>query len=106
MAGYGLGIADERRRSSFGTIRVRSGEPGPDAARPGARSRRHQLRRQDEAHREAAALSAANLERSDFAGATLQAANLTGANLLKADLAGTRFCQTVMPDGSEDNSGC
>jgi len=42
----------------------------------------------------------------------LSGANLTGANLEKVDnfdtanTTNTKFCRTIMPDGSMNNSGC
>ncbi|MFY9219087.1 MAG: pentapeptide repeat-containing protein [Candidatus Nanopelagicales bacterium] len=35
-----------------------------------------------------------------------QNADLSGANLSFADLTGAVFCNTTMPDGSTNNSGC
>ena len=62
-------------------------------------------------------LYAANLTRENLTGAWLSGVNLTDANLTGADLTdaenfntanttGAKFCKTVMPDGSTNNSGC
>src|SRR5438477_82706 len=58
-----------------------------------------------------AALTRANLSRADLKHANLSYANLTLANLARADLSGAvlmgaRFCNTTMPDGSQNNSDC
>jgi len=60
-------------------------------------------------------LSGANLIGADLELANLFKANLTNTNLTKASLEIARnfntadttvFCRTIMPDGSENNSGC
>ena len=61
-------------------------------------------------------LSGANLAGADLSGASLQGAILGDACLVDADLSGADvdgvlfdeviFCRTIMPDGSENNSGC
>jgi len=62
-------------------------------------------------------LTGANLAGADLTRANLQEANLTRADLSKAKLkdaeyfftvetAGAKFCKTIMPDGSSNNSGC
>ena len=62
-------------------------------------------------------LTGANLAEADLTRANLQEANLTRADLSKAKLkdaeyfftvetAGAKFCKTIMPDGSSNNSGC
>ena len=56
-------------------------------------------------------LTGANLNQTILRGAQLEGAdltgaNLTGANLTRADLTGTIFCETKMPDGTKNNSGC
>ncbi|MBM3543532.1 MAG: pentapeptide repeat-containing protein, partial [Alphaproteobacteria bacterium] len=56
-------------------------------------------------------LREANLTGADLSGADLSHANLQDANLAKAMLDGTRlggakFCGTIMPDGSTNDSGC
>jgi uncharacterized protein YjbI with pentapeptide repeats len=53
-----------------------------------------------------ARLQHANLRRADLHGARLHLANLTGANLTGANLSNVYFCQTIMPNGSKNNSGC
>jgi hypothetical protein len=66
---------------------------------------------------QASNLSQANFTLADLSGANLRAANLRGACLVGADLmsaivdestrfTGAIFCQTTMPDGSVNNSGC
>ena len=42
----------------------------------------------------------------DLTGTDLSDATLTDANLTRADLTGTIFCETKMPDGTKNNSGC
>ena len=71
----------------------------------------------------AANLRGANLSGANLTGATLTGADLTGANLTNADLTatnltdaktffiptsvkGAKFCRTIMPNGSVNNSGC
>jgi hypothetical protein len=56
-------------------------------------------------------LTGAQLAKGDFQGASLEGACLVGANLYEADLDGADldgaiFCQTLMPDGSINDSGC
>lgn len=52
-------------------------------------------------------LSGADLQGSDLGGACLVGANLEGAKLgPSVDLDGAIFCNTVMPDGSRNDSGC
>ena len=56
-------------------------------------------------------LSDANLYKADLSGADLSRADLSradlsGANLNDAKLDGAKLCQTKMPDGKENNSGC
>ncbi len=48
-----------------------------------------------------AILYSANLRGADLTGAVLYSANLTGA-----DLTGAILCQTLMPEGKFNNSGC
>ena len=52
-----------------------------------------------------------NLVGADLTGANLAGSNMTDANLSKAILVDTNFegaifCQTIMPEGTEDNTGC
>ena len=68
-------------------------------------------------------LRGANLSGANLTGATLTRADLTGANLTNANLTatnlsgaktffiptsikGAKFCRTIMPNGSVNNSGC
>jgi hypothetical protein len=52
-------------------------------------------------------LRGANLQGADLGGACLVGADLEGAKLgASVDLDGAIFCNTVMPDGNIDNSGC
>ena len=56
-------------------------------------------------------LTEARLDGANLTGAKLKEANLTdaslfAANLDGADTTGAIFCQTFMPDGSKNNSGC
>ena len=56
-------------------------------------------------------LRGANLEDADLTDVYLAKADLTDANLRGAHLAGVLlkdvvFCNTTMPDGSTNNSGC
>ena len=62
-------------------------------------------------------LYAANLTGANLTGAWLSGVNLTDANLTGADLTdaenfntanttGAKFCKTIMPDGTTNNSGC
>ena len=58
-----------------------------------------------------AILYSANLRGADLRGAVLTGADLTGAvlysaNLRGADLTGAILCQTLMPEGKFNNSGC
>ncbi|SVD39130.1 uncharacterized protein METZ01_LOCUS391984, partial [marine metagenome] len=50
-------------------------------------------------------LTNADLSWSDLNEADLTGANLTGANLSYTNLLGVNFSQTIMPDGTENNSG-
>ena len=75
----------------------------------------------------AAKLSGANLSRANLSGSSLSGVNLNGANLFLADLRGANLrladltgaslestqntseaivCNTTMPDGTKNNSGC
>jgi hypothetical protein len=51
-------------------------------------------------------LRATNLQRTDFMGTNLTRVDLRSTNLSTAHLAGAIFCQTRLPNGSRDNSGC
>ena len=57
-------------------------------------------------------MAGANLTGANLNGANLTDANLMGANLNDAknfntaDTTGAKFCKTIMPDGSTNNSGC
>ncbi len=56
-------------------------------------------------------LSGANLYKADLEGANLSGAVLSGANLrftflTGENLEGAILCNTTMPDGTIDNSGC
>ena len=62
-------------------------------------------------------LTGANLAGADLTRANLQEANLTRADLSKArlkdaedfftvEMARAKFCKTIIPDGSSNNSGC
>ena len=51
-------------------------------------------------------LTGADLTDANLTGADLTNANLTGADLTGANLTNADFCNTTMPDGSVDNSGC
>ena len=42
----------------------------------------------------------------DLKGANLEWANLQGANTDYATMKGAILCNTTMPDGTKDNSGC
>ncbi len=58
-----------------------------------------------------ATLRWANLSKASLTGADLRGANLHGVNLYKADLgeailSGTKFCNTIMPDGTINNDDC
>ena len=58
-----------------------------------------------------AILSGANLSRAYLNGAWLRKADLSEANLIEADLSeaimnGVILCNTTMPDGSVNDSGC
>ena len=58
-----------------------------------------------------AILSGANLNEADLFDATLWKADLSGANLTRANLTGAIMngvilCNTTMPDGSVNDSGC
>ena len=48
----------------------------------------------------------ADLSGANLSGANLTNANLYGANLTDASLSDAVFCDTNMPDGSINNSGC
>jgi len=68
------------------------------------------------AHLKGANLKSANLTGADLTDADLTGANLTNANLTDTDLTnaitppslwdGVTFCNTTMPDGTVNNSGC
>ena len=75
----------------------------------------------DGANLSKANLSKTNLSQTDLTGANVTGANLTnailsmvnltwadltGANLAGANVEGTIFCNTTMPDGTNNNSGC
>ena len=70
----------------------------------------------EDANLRRADLSGANLHLANFSNAYLRETNFTGADLseavlLKANmkdavLTGTKFCKTIMPDGTVNNSGC
>ena len=47
-----------------------------------------------------------DLTSADLSGTDLSGANLSGTDLIEANLTGTIFCDTIMPDGSRNNSGC
>lgn len=47
-----------------------------------------------------------NLWDARLEGSNLEGANLKGAVLVDAGMYGTILCNTIMPDGSIDNSGC
>ena len=56
-------------------------------------------------------ISETNLVSTNLHGSNLKNVNFTNANLLNADLSstlkeGTIFCNTIMPDGTLNNSGC
>ena len=57
-------------------------------------------------------LYAANLTGAWLSGVNLTDANLTGADLTDAEnfntanTTGAKFCKTIMPDGTTNNSGC
>ncbi len=51
-------------------------------------------------------LSKANLEGANLDGANLESASLEGADLNNASMHGTRFCNTIMPDGKLKNDSC
>ena len=53
-----------------------------------------------------ALLYKANLEGANLTGANLEGADLYKANLEGSDLSGAILCNTTMPDGTIDNSGC
>ena len=53
-----------------------------------------------------AILTGADLSRANLLDANLTGANLKYANLYRTNLTGAIRCQTIMPDGSTDNSGC
>ena len=53
-----------------------------------------------------ALLYKANLEGANLTGADLEGADLYKANLEGSDLSGAILCNTTMPDGTIDNSGC
>jgi uncharacterized protein YjbI with pentapeptide repeats len=46
------------------------------------------------------------LSNAVFDGANLKGANLKGAKVDGAKLDAAKFCNTVMPDGSMNDSGC
>jgi uncharacterized protein YjbI with pentapeptide repeats len=51
-------------------------------------------------------LTDASLEGAELFNANLSGATLKGSNLSGAKLKGAILCNTTMPDGSVDNSGC
>ena len=51
-------------------------------------------------------LSGANLKFANLEWANLEWANLQGANTDYATMKGAILCNTTMPDGTKDNSGC
>ena len=51
-------------------------------------------------------LGGADLRGADLSGADLRGAVLYSANLRGADLTGAILCQTLMPEGKFNNSGC
>ena len=51
-------------------------------------------------------LKGANLMEANLKGAFLMEANLEGANLMDVDLWSANICNTTMPDGTVNNSGC
>ena len=51
-------------------------------------------------------LEGANLYGADLEWANLEWANLQGANTDYATMKGAILCNTTMPDGTKDNSGC
>jgi uncharacterized protein YjbI with pentapeptide repeats len=51
-------------------------------------------------------LQRANLADANLQSAFLSGADLTGAILTGADLTGATFCDTIMPDGTINNSDC
>ena len=51
-------------------------------------------------------LSAADLSGANLSGADLNEVNLSGVNLEGANLTETKFCETKMPNGTINNSGC
>ncbi len=51
-------------------------------------------------------LRGADLRGADLTGADLRGAVLYSANLRGADLTGAILCQTLMPEGKFNNSGC
>ena len=53
-----------------------------------------------------AKLGDARLRGANLKGADLWGADLWGANLADTNLEGVIFCNTTMPDGSVNNSGC
>jgi hypothetical protein len=60
----------------------------------------------DDANLCSADLRGANLQNADFRFANLTRADFRGTNLGQANTAGALFCQTVLPSGKLDNSGC
>ncbi|MFM9108962.1 MAG: pentapeptide repeat-containing protein [Chloroflexota bacterium] len=48
----------------------------------------------------------ANLSNANLSGAYLMGANMRGANLTGATLTNAQFCNTIMPDGSVNNTNC
>ena len=59
-----------------------------------------------EANLKGAKLMGAKLGDARLRGANLKGADLWGANLADTNLEGVIFCNTTMPDGSVNNSGC
>ena len=53
-----------------------------------------------------ASLISTNLSGADLSGADLNEVNLSAANLKGANLTETKMCETKMPNGTINNSGC
>jgi hypothetical protein len=51
-------------------------------------------------------LRSANLQGADLRGANLTRANLSAAALGGANTSGAKYCQTILPNGKRDDSGC
>jgi len=59
-----------------------------------------------DANLQSANLEGANLRHANLRGGNLLGANLLGANTDYATMKGAILCNTTMPDGTKDNSGC